>query len=77
MTAIRRIIEGLQLIEKYHDGEGDVAFEHDIIYAGPEFGFDDEGDHIETDPKMPPDAVQRMDELGWFVDSEFYCWAHY
>lgn len=70
MATVRKVIDGLTILARY-DPDGldshSVSAEHDVIYGpGP-------GD---------PDAVteedrERLEELGWHLDSEADCWARF
>lgn len=53
------IIEGLQILEKYHDDSGyNCSTDHDIIYG------------YVTDRLLEADDLNRMIELGWFQFDE-------
>jgi hypothetical protein len=65
MATIRELADGLAILRKY-DPDGDVAAEHDIVYAG----------HAE-DFTLTADDASRMEELGWFVDDEYDSWARF
>ena len=58
-------IEGLQLFEKYKPKfwETDIVVEHDIIYLP---GFNED---------MSVDEILFLSRCGFFIDSEFDCWA--
>ncbi len=66
---MRKILEGLKIIEKYlEEGEeGDMAAEHDIIYAGG----------IEVIDKMSPEDKAKMDDLGWSIDETVDSYFHF
>jgi hypothetical protein len=63
MTRIEKLQLGLSVLAKYPGG--DVAAEHDIIYAGPSGDevAEDDADHLRT--------------LGWHRDSESGGWAFF
>jgi len=63
---MKRIKEGLEIIAKYED-DADFCAEHDVIYVGGE----------ESTENMSDEDKHKMDELGWFIDEEFYCWSHF
>lgn len=58
--------EGLQILAKYFP-DGNLAAEHDIIYAGG----DPSGVTIE------PTDLAQLDQLGWFLSEEFESWAKF
>ena len=60
------VLEGLQILAKYFP-DGDIAAEHDVIYAG--------GDN--SDVEISEEDLARLDELGWFIDSEVDSWAKF
>lgn len=62
MATVDGIIEGLQIFKKY--GNVDTAAEHDIFYAGPPYGIE-----------VSKEDKNKLDELGWFIDSETDSWA--
>ena len=59
-TQVRRLIEGLQILEHY-DKYGCFDVAHDI-FIGPE------GNPSDEDRK-------RLGELGWFESGEYDCWC--
>ena len=69
MASTADIVEGLNILRTYiEDGKHDQlgGAEHDIIYG----------------PDVAPDLVseedqKRLDDLGWFVDSEVDSYAHF
>ena len=63
MATIRNVIEGLQIIEKY--GSQEIDAQHDVIYAGPDKG----------EKKILSEDAAKLEELGWFFDEEFDCYA--
>jgi hypothetical protein len=59
------VIEGLQILAKYVDANSnDVAAEHDVIY-GP----------YAADLNITDEDKEKLEELGWFIDSEVDSWA--
>ena len=58
------LIEGLQIIER-HETNAFVVAEHAIIYGG--------GDDI----GLSAAECGRLEELGWFLDTEFDSWAFF
>lgn len=60
-TKIRKLIEGLQLIEQV-EPKPTVAAEHDEFYAG-------------NPTAMTAEQQAKMEELGWHVDDTFESWA--
>ena len=64
MSRMSEVAEGLKILEKYWPN-GDIAAEHDVIYAG--------GDPGTTIMSLEDKA--RMEILHWFISSEFDCWT--
>lgn len=66
MANVNDIIEGLTILAKHdpHGLDANVAADHDIIF-GP--GKKD----------VPEDDRKRLEQLGWFWDKEYDCWAMY
>jgi len=65
---MKRILEGLKILDKYTpEGRGDFAAEHDQIWAGIDA---DDMDISEED-------LEKLDDLGWFLDEEFDSWSHF
>ena len=65
---MRDILGGLKILEKYTPEDlGDFAAEHDQIWAGIDA---DDMDISEED-------LEKLDELGWFLDEEFDSWSHF
>lgn len=60
---MRKIIEGLLILEKYSSSE--LAAEHDIIYGGS------------AEEAITIEDRHKLENLGWFVDSESGSWAYY
>jgi hypothetical protein len=65
MSGIKKIRLGLEIIEKYAPDDC-PEYNHDIIYAG-----------VDTPEKMTAADSVALDELGWFVEADYNCWAHY
>lgn len=65
MATRKEIIEGLQILEKHDPDTYGVCAEHDIVYGG-------HGELPLTDEER-----KRMDDLGWFIDSDSGSWACY
>lgn len=63
MAKVKEIIEGLQIQAKYKPDEW-CAAEHDIFY-GP----------CDSDVEISDVDKARLEELGWFIDSECDSWA--
>lgn len=64
---MKRFKEGLDIISKYIE-DGDIAAEHDQIWAGPDDA---------SEMNISEEDLKRLDELGWFIDEEFDCWTHF
>lgn len=62
MDRASKVITGLVIMNKYDGVE--ISAEHDIIYAGP-------------DEDMSKEDVKELEQLGWFFDEEYECWAHF
>lgn len=58
-TKLRRLIEGLQLIEEA--ASTDVAADHEVLYAG-------------CPDQMNDEQKAKMKELGWLEAPEYDCW---
>jgi len=63
---VKKVLEGLLILKKYFP-EGDIAAQHDEIYAG---GDASEVEISESDKK-------RLDDLGWFIDEEEDSWKKF
>ena len=63
MSQIKEIIQGLQILSRYRLQNDWIAAEHDIIY-GPDLKED-----------VTPEDAKQLENLGWFFDEEFDCWA--
>ena len=59
------IIEGLQILSKYYPEDDYCSAEHDQFFGA---------DHDESIVMSESDK-KRLDELGWFIDSEVDSWA--
>lgn len=62
MATIQKVMEGLQILAKY-DAGGEMAAEHDIIYAG--------------NAEVSEEDAKKLEELGWHKDGEYDCWARF
>ena len=58
---LRRLIEGLQLIER-HDPNAEIDAHHDELLAG-------------TLSTMNAGQVAQMEALGWRAKEQYDCWA--
>lgn len=65
MSDIKKIRLGLEIIEKV-DPNSEVEYGHDIIYVGNG-----------TIDKMSEEDKVVLDELGWFIERQYDCWAHF
>jgi hypothetical protein len=78
-----QIAAGLQILAN-HGGRYDVAAEHDIIYAGctaeisdeDAEGLDGEGPNP-RDQRLSKEEQKKLEDLGWFIDSETTSWAFF
>ena len=59
----KKMIEAFTIFRRYEDG--DIAAEHDIIYAGPA------PNDVSEDDKL------KLAELGWHVEEEFDCFFYF
>jgi hypothetical protein len=57
--------EAFAIFANYAGEGGEVAAEHDVVYACP-----DVEEMTEADRK-------RLEELGWFISEEFECWTRF
>ncbi len=66
---MRKILEGLKIIEKYLDDgeEGNISAEHDIIYAGGNKLIDE----------ISPEDKAKMEELNWIFDGDVESYFHF
>jgi len=60
------IYGGLRILEEFTEGELNMRFEHDQIWAG---------DFDETVDKMHEGVVLVMAKMGWFESDE--AWSHF
>lgn len=64
MTRLEQLIEGLKIIASVCPAsKQDYDFQHDIMYVG--------GD---CKKNFTPEALQKLDELGFGWNEEFDCW---
>ena len=63
---MKTVVEGLQILLKYFP-DGDIAAEHDVIYAG--------GDN--DDVSISDEDMKRLEELRWHYDESLPSWFHY
>ncbi len=71
MATVESIVEGLKILAIYaKDGmeSHDICAEHDIVY-GP-------GDS-DLLGLLTLEEQQRLESLGWFLDTETDSWAHF
>lgn len=61
-SKLARIAEGLQIVLKYDDGDGEVAVGHDQMWIGAGVTVSDEDKN-------------RLKDMGWFEDEE--SWSHF
>ena len=63
---MKTVTEGLQILLKYFP-DGDIAAEHDIIYAG--------GDN--DDVSISDEDMKRLEEFRWHYDKSLPSWYTY
>lgn len=65
MNRMQKVRDGLSILLKYNP-DGDTAADHDIIYAA-------------SIPmkNIAADDLKQLDDLGWFWDQQYECWAHF
>ena len=61
---MKRISEVLNILMKY-DPDSDFSAEHDKIWAAS------------SEVEITDEDLNRLEELGWFIDEEFDCWSHF
>jgi hypothetical protein len=60
----RNLAEAFTIFAGY-PGADDVSAEHDVLFAGP-------------DPAVvSAEHTARLEELGWFTNSEFDCFSYF
>lgn len=62
MSFVEKVLEGFRILAKYPNCE--VAAQHDQIYFGP-----DDGNKVSDEDRA------KLEDLGWFIDSETDSWS--
>ena len=64
MATFSQVVEGLQILAKYEDGnEHTVTAEHDIIWAG------------RISPSLTEEEKKKLNDLGWHYDEDVERWG--
>ena len=62
---MEELIKALQILSKYTGSKHATHCEHDVLY-------------VTVDPSLVSDEdKKKLDEMGFFVDSEFDCFASF
>lgn len=82
MASIKQVLEGLTILAKYNDPDvyDGIEVGHDIIYCGGEESattVEVKDDEDLVDERISTEEQKRLDELGWFIDSTYKCWASF
>lgn len=70
MATYDDVIEGLKILREHDDRSHGVYAGHDVICAGPSPGLDETAEEA-----VGEEDAERLEELGWHVDSETDSWA--
>lgn len=79
MAQISEVIEGLQILSRYPLAN-DVSAGNEAIYAGPsedDAKYDEDDNLVLGSTVVSVEDAKRLLLLGWHLDTEFSCWAHF